>query len=133
MTSTDHLRRYANLAPEVPESLLETHVASAEGDLRRSLTVEVPPPPAVSLWEEAVTVKALASLLPWLHTFALDGAAKVGRLEGTVEFRFLTPEDVAALVRAQLTRFGELVAAIRPFLPAPEAGVVIPGLSMSAV
>ncbi len=133
MATTAALRAYANLPSEVPEALLATHLGYAEAELRRLLAVAAVPAEAVALWDEAVTVRALASLLPWLNTFALDGAAKVGRLEGAVEYRFLTPEDVAARVRDLMQRFGALVAAIRALLPAGDAGVTLPNLTMFAV
>lgn len=112
MTPTQHLRTYANLPSEVPETLLATHIAGAEAEVKRLASVGVAPVGLETVWQDAITVKALISVLPWLNTFALDGAAKVGRLEGTVEFRFLTPDDVAARITALNTRFNELLAAL---------------------
>ena len=135
MATPATLRAYANLPSEVPETLLETHLAGAMADLMRWVAVDLAPVPAPAEWDEAVTVRALASALPWLNTFALDGAAKVGRLEGTVEFRFLTPDDVAARVAALNARFDELVAVLRATLtPATAtASVNAGGFSFDAV
>lgn len=113
MTTPATLRAFANLPSEVPEALLENHLVVAEADLKRGVATLTAPVTHVAEWQEAVTVRALASALPWLNTFALDGAAKVGRLEGTVEFRFLTPDDVAARTTALNARFDELVAVLR--------------------
>lgn len=135
MTQVATLRAYANLPSEVPEALLQAHVDSAQADLLRMVAIPALPVPAPLEWSEAITVRALASVFPWLNTFALDGAAKVGRLEGTVEFRFLTPEDVAARVAALNTRFGELLPILRSKLnpaPAPTA-VSFGGISLDAV
>lgn len=135
MATPATLRAYANLPSEVPEALLETHLASAEADLKRGVAFDAAPVTHVAEWQEAVTVRALASAMPWLNTFALDGAAKVGRLEGTVEFRFLTPDDVAARVAALNARFDELVAVLRATLtPATAtASVNAGGFSFDAV
>lgn len=108
------LRAYANLPSEVPEALLTAHIGIALRDLVAATGVEDAPAAKSSEWAEALTVRALASVFPWLNTFALDGAAKVGRLEGAVEYRFLDAEDVAGRVTTLNARFGELCAQIAP-------------------
>ena len=134
MTTPAILRAFANLPAEVPEALLSTHLDSALADLQRRVATLAPPASDHALWNEAVTVRALASVMPWLNTFALDGAAKVGRLEGTVEFRFLTPEDVAARVAALNARFDELVGVLIAHLPSDDtAPVMAGGFSLNAI
>lgn len=136
MVETARLRDYANLPSEVPDTLLSGHIEAAERDLRRRAGLQAAPAGYEPVWEEAVTVKALASSLPWLNTFALDGAAKVGRLEGTVEFRFLTPDDVEAREKRLLARFEQLLAVL-PKSPAAEepdaTGVVASNFSLDAI
>ncbi len=110
MTPTDRLRAYANLPSEVPDSLIAAHLDLAAEDLRRRSGFPDAPAGFEPVWDEALTVRALATALPWLNTFALDGAAKVGRLEGTVEFRFLTPEDVASRETRLMARFERLLS-----------------------
>lgn len=129
------MRAYANLPSEVPDSLLDQHLSGAELDVRRRAGFLAPPPGFEPIWDEAICAKALANALPWLNTFALDGAAKVGRLEGTVEFRFLTPDDVDARSRRLMARYDELMSA----LPGADAqtdavrGVAATGFTLDAI
>lgn len=108
------IRAYANLPAEVPEALLAKHLDIAARDLVRATGVTAAPEGLDQEWAEALTVCALASVFPWLNTFALSGAAKVGRLEGSVEYRFLTPEEVEEQVNTLTARFEELAAIITP-------------------
>lgn len=111
------LRAYANLPSEVPDALLSRHIGIGQRELQRLSSLEIAPESGGDAWNEAVTVRALASVFPWLNTFALDGAAKVGRLEGQVEARFLTAEEVEARVKLLMGRFDELlheIAALDP-------------------
>lgn len=114
------IRAFANLPSEVPEALLSKHIGIAERDLARAAGVAVAPEGLEQEWTEALTVRALASVFPWLNTFALDGAAKVGRLEGSVEYRFLDADEVEAKVKGLMSRFEELVAKLTPADPADE-------------
>jgi len=106
----DEIRAYANLPSEVPEALLEKHIKIAARDLVKASGVMDAPEGHEAEWIEALTVRALASAYPWLNTFALDGAAKVGRLEGSVEYRFLDAEEVEKKCDKLNNRFDELVA-----------------------
>lgn len=108
------VRTFANLPSEVPEALLSEHIKIATRDLIRATGVTNAPAGKEKEWAEALTVCALASAFPWLNTFALDGAAKVGRLEGSVEYRFLDTDDVESRCEKLMTRFEELVADITP-------------------
>lgn len=108
------VRAFANLPNEVPEALLAEHIEIAERALANAAGVTVAPEGLEKEWTEALTVRALASVFPWLNTFALDGAAKVGRLEGSVEYRFLDAEEVDAKVKGLMSRFEELVAKVTP-------------------
>ncbi len=114
------IRVFANLPNEVPEALLNKHIGVAERDLSRLSGVSATPLGLEKEWHEALTVRALASVFPWLNTFALDGAAKVGRLEGSVEYRFLDADEVEAKVKALMSRFEELVAKVTPDNPDDE-------------
>lgn len=110
----DRLRSFANLPAEAPEALLSIHIDAARRDLERATGLTDAPAGLSETWDEAVILKALCGAYPWLHTFALSGAAKVGRLEGSVEFRFLDVEDVDARVAALDARYALLVADLRP-------------------
>lgn len=114
------VRAFANLPSEVPEALLAEHIEIAERALASAAGVTVAPEDLEKEWTEALTVRALASVFPWLNTFALDGAAKVGRLEGSVEYRFLDADEVDAKVKGLMSRFEELVAKVTPADPADE-------------
>jgi hypothetical protein len=134
MTQLATLRAYANLPSEVPDALLQVHLDNAQADLLRMVAIPALPVPAPLEWSEAVVVRALASVFPWLNTFALDGAAKVGRLEGSVEFRFLTPDDVEARIGKLNARFEVLLRALRTALNSdPSASVITDGFSFDAV
>ena len=106
------IRSYANLPNEAPSALLERHLDVARRDLSRATGFEAAPKGAQELWDEALIVRALAGAFPWLNTFALDGAAKVGRLEGSIEARFLDAQEVEARVGALNARFDALVGRI---------------------
>jgi hypothetical protein len=108
------IRAFANLPIEVPEALLSKHIGIATRDLTRATGLDAAPQDKAEIWGEALTVCALASVFPWLNTFALDGAAKVGRLEGSVDYRFLDAEDVEEKVSKLQSRFDELVAILAP-------------------
>ncbi len=128
-----HIRRFANLPAEVPETLLAEHIGIAARDLSRRTGLQAPAAGQEDHWAEALTLRALASAFPWLNTFALDGAAKVGRLEGSVEYRFLTADEVAARVDALLTRFDELVALLAPDDPDAPGHVSVGSITMIAI
>lgn len=129
------IRAYANLPTEVPEALLTKHIQIATRDLERATGVSVAPEGLDETWGEALTIRALASAFPWLNTFALNGAAKVGRLEGSVEFRFQTAEEVDEKVDALNSRFAELVALLTPDSPdeTPQDEVRLGAISMMAI
>lgn len=111
------IRAYANLPNEVPEALLSKHIGIAKRDLTRATGVASAPDGQDEEWAEALTVCALASAFTWLNTFALDGASKVGALEGSVEYRFLDVEEVGGKIKHLEARFTELVGVLTP---APE-------------
>lgn len=111
----EDLRVYAGLPSEVPGDLLARHIVVAVADLERDLGR--PSPPAENqekAFVEALTVRALASVFPWLNTFALQGAAKIGRLDGAIEYRFLSPEEMEDRCNTLMDRYavllGELLA-----------------------
>lgn len=108
--------------------MLEKHIEIAKRDLIRATGVTVAADTQLEEWQEALIVRALSSVFPWLNTFALEGAAKVGRIEGSVEYRFLDPEEVEAKIKNLNDRFEELVAIITPAEPAqPEDDQVTAG------
>lgn len=128
-----HIRRFANLPTEVPETLLAEHIGIAARDLSRRTGLQEPAAGQDEHWAEALTLRALASAFPWLNTFALDGAAKVGRLEGSVEYRFLDAEEVEARVDALMRRFDELVALLVPDDPDAPGHVSAGAITMIAI
>lgn len=86
----ERVRELTGWPAEVPEAVLDAHLELA----RRQVAARVPP--ALAAHPEAldaVAWLAAASAAPMLHTFALSGAAKVGRLEGAIEWRFMTPAE----------------------------------------
>ena len=127
------IRTFAGLPPEVPEALLAEHIGIAARDLTRRTGSPSAPAGQEQLWAEALTVRATASAFPWLNTFALSGAAKVGRLEGSVEYRFLTPEEVEARADALMDRFDELVALLVPDDPDAPGHVSVGNITMIAI
>jgi hypothetical protein len=129
------IRAYANLPNEVPEALLASHIEIATRDLGRATGVMDAPDGLHEEWAEALTVRALASAYPWLNTFALNGAAKVGRLEGSVEFRFLDAEEVEKKIENLNGRFAELVAMLTPQSPdeTPPDEVGLGAISMMSI
>lgn len=134
MVTPAQIRAFAGLPVEVPEVLLAGHIQIAARDLARRTGLNAVPAGRDDDWREAMTVRALASVLPWLNTFALSGAAKVGRLEGSVEYRFLDPDEVAARVAGLMARFDALVATLSPNQNDHGAGQVsLPGITMIAI
>jgi hypothetical protein len=127
------VRAYAHLPAEVPDGLLSEHLAVAVRDLARDAGRTAPATDAEAAWREATIVRALASAFPWLNTFALSGAAKVGRMEGAVEFRFLGPEDVAARVEELTARYDELVAELSEPSAAGAGGAQLDAFWLGAV
>lgn len=129
------VRTYANLPSEVPEALILEHIGIATRDLISSTGEVAAPEGMAETWAEALTVRALASVFPWLHTFALSGAAKVGRLEGSIEYQFLDPDDIEAALTRLNTRYDELVAQIAPAETNPDDPdqIDVGGLSMIAI
>ena len=132
------VRRFAGLPSEVPDTLLTTHIAVALRELKRRVGVEGlgAASPLTEAWKEALTVKALASAYPWFNSFALDGAAKVGRLEGAVEYRFLDASETDARIERLDERFDVLVSEIRIGLSPPgdnEISVDSGAMSMMAI
>ena len=114
MTITpQHIRDYASLPMQVPEALLQSHIDIALRDLVRLTGRETMPEGQAEQWREAASVRALASVFPWLNTFALEGAAKVGRLEGAVEYRFVGPDEVDERIRRLDQRFEELISLLQ--------------------
>lgn len=127
------LRAWAGLPPEVPDLLLATHIATAARDLSRRTGSPGPAAGQEDDWAEALTVRALASAFPWLNTFAMSGASRVGRLEGSVEYRFLTPDEVAARMDDLMSQFAELVARLLPDQPETPDAVSTGGITMIAI
>ncbi len=129
------IRVFANLPQEVPEALLTRHIEIAQRDLARATGIDAAPLGLDEQWAEALTLRALASAFPWLNTFALDGAAKVGRLEGSVDYRFLAPDEVEAKIKSLNTRFEELVSLLTPTDPSetPPDEASLGSLSMMSI
>lgn len=127
------IREYAGLPSEVPSELLDKHIGIATRDLTRDTGVTAPPDGTEEDWTEALTVRALASVYPWLNSFALSGAAKVGKLEGSVEYRFLDVDETEARVKALNARFDELVGVIKPAADETEGQVSVGSGWMAAI
>lgn len=133
--SPAEVRGYANLPSEVPDALLATHISIAWRALVADTGREDAPADHVFDWGEAQIVRALASVFPWLNTFALEGAAKVGRMEGSVDFRFLDPTDVEARIDALMVRYRDLVTILstQTTTDVTPGSVAAGGLSLIAI
>lgn len=127
------VRAFANFPGEVPDALLAEHIGLAARDLSRRTGRPTAPAGQEEHWKEALTVRALASAFPWLNTFALSGAAKVGRLEGSVEYRFLTADEVDSRCEALMARFNELVALLLPDDPDAPGHLTVGNITMIAI
>ena len=130
------LRDFANLPSDVPESLLVKHAEIGLQELKQATGMDAAPEGLEEIWRLAATYAALASVFPWLNTFALDGAAKVGRLEGAVDARFLDSEDTQARVKMLRDRFASLtdyLIASQNDEEEPGGSASLGGLSMAAV
>ena len=106
------LRDFANLPSEVPEALLNRHGERGMRELKRVTGMEAAPDGLNEEWKDAALHSALASVFPWLNTFALEGAAKVGRLESSVDARFLDATDTSERVEALREEFDRLASLI---------------------
>ena len=129
--SPQDVRQYANLPDEVPDPLLQKHIDLGFADLCAKTGRNTSPDGLEAIWDEAATIRALASVFPWLNTFALDGAAKVGRLEGAVNYKFLDATEVDERVKNLMGRFKELVAQIAPQEDGTETH--ISGMTLAAI
>ena len=108
------LRAYARWTAEVPEDFLAVHLAAALRDLQRDTGLTAAPEGQAEAWAEARLARAYALALPFLHTFTVDGAARVGRLMGNAEFEFLTAAEALALAGRQDERYRRLVDGLTP-------------------
>ncbi|MDW8399392.1 MAG: hypothetical protein RMK90_12615 [Acetobacteraceae bacterium] len=90
----ERVRELTGWPQEVPQALLAAHCAAA----KRAVDA-LTPARGGSDYEEAIAWEAARTAAPMLHTFALSGSARVGRLEGGVEWRFLTPAEAQAYAR----------------------------------
>lgn len=104
------LRSLTGWPDAVPDDVLFAHGDDAEDELRQLSGLTEAPTGMEDLWARALAWLAAASALPSLNTFALSGAAQVGRLESAVEFRFLRPEEAAGVADGWRARGLALVA-----------------------
>lgn len=119
----ERVRELTGWPTEVPDALIEAHLDAA----RRAIDAQTAARSGAD-YQDAICWEAARTAAPLLNTFALAGAAKVGRLEGGVEWRFLAPHEVEALAR----RFAALRDACLARLAAP-AGAVSGQLYMAAI
>lgn len=113
---------------------MQEHIDIAARDVALRVGAANPPDRYEDDWGEAVINRALASALPWLNTFALEGAAKVGRLEGSIEFKFLNPAEQEARQAALNGRYVELTDRIKGQLPSSaDAEPTSGGVHLTAV
>lgn len=87
----ERVRELTGWPAEAPDALIDAHLAQAV----RAVNALTPARSGAD-YEDAIAWEAAATAAPMLHTFALSGAAKVGRLEGAVEWRFLSPAEADA-------------------------------------
>ena len=112
-TVTD-LRAFARWPAEVPADFLTVHLTAALRDLQRDTGLLAAPDGQAGAWLEAQLARAYALAVPFLNTFAVDGAARTGRLLGNAEFQFLTAEEALTLASRQEERYRRLVDALTP-------------------
>lgn len=130
------LRDLTGWPEEVPDSLLYAHGDEAADEMLRLTGVSEAPTGSEDRWARSLAWLTAASALPSLHTFSLSGAAKVGRLEGGVEFRFLSAAEVAALAAEWHGRGVTLLAGMVAAVPEEEgesAGVSLGDGWMAAI
>lgn len=107
------LRAYVRWADAVPSDFLDRHLSGATRDVGHALGGDVPADFEADA-AEAITALAAASALPFVHTFALDGAAAAVRSVQLTSNRphFLGADDQSKTVARLRARADELLARI---------------------
>ncbi|OQY56424.1 MAG: hypothetical protein B6247_04000 [Candidatus Parabeggiatoa sp. nov. 2] len=107
------LKKYFNLAPEIPDDFLNKQIVEACLALYRDTGLPMGTCPVDKLieWQTAQRYLALAYALPHLNTFTLQGAARSERLAALA--RFMEPHEVAQQIAGLKARYNELVVFIR--------------------
>lgn len=134
------VRAFANLSAEVPDSLLDHHIKQAIRRVVREAGLDAHPSNNDD-FGDAVHIASCISVLPFLNTFALDGASKVARLvQGEIDVRFLSAEDVSVLIEALEARLSAIMPALRAVAQTTAKGnadtesmVVGGGFTMAAI
>lgn len=88
------VRELTGWPEEVPDALLAAHLDAAKRAIDGLTTAR-----SGADYADAIAWEAARTVCPVLNTFALSGAAKVGRLEGGLEWRFLAPHEVDQMTR----------------------------------
>lgn len=125
------LRLRFNLPSEVPDAFLEEHLEAGLDRMARDTGLGTAPTPTAeaSAYSEAVAYATLASALPWLHVFYLQGASPALRLADNVDMRFLTPEETRALIEVAEREYQFRVA----FLTGSALGEPVGGFVYGAI
>jgi hypothetical protein len=116
----ERVRELTGWPPDVPEAILLAHLSAATRTVQALTTAR-----AGADYEDAIAWEAAATAAPMLHTFALAGAAKVGRLEGGLDWRFLSPEEAQA--------FSGRCRAMRDACLARLSGTASAGMALAAI
>ncbi|WP_114649108.1 hypothetical protein [Pseudothauera hydrothermalis] len=119
----ERVRELTGWPEDVPEALLLAHLDAARRRIDALTTAR-----AGADYDDAIAWEAARTAAPVLHTFALAGAAKVGRLEGGVEWRFLSPSELEGYAR----RLAEMRDACLARLPAASSALSGP-MFMAAI
>lgn len=114
------LKRYFNLAVEVPDSFLNIQIHNACIQLYKDTAIpeKTFPTSKVFEWQDAQRHLAYAFALPHLNAFTLSGAARATGLASQLDARFFAPAEVEAMVKILMARYRELVKVLRWSLPA---------------
>lgn len=134
MTTPADVKQYANLADEVPDNVLQEHINHAMRKVYADTGTQSTADNADD-YSLAVTLATLITVYPWLNSFYLDGAARAGRLEGTLDSRFMSPDEVDAHIE-RLQQQYELVSTALANADADSdvtSSVSTPGLFMAAI
>lgn len=114
------LKRYFNLAEEVPDSFLNIQIHHACLQLYKDTGIPEKTYPINQIyeWQEAQRYLAFAYALPHLHTFTMQGAARAQGLATQLNAVFLNSTEIDARVIELKKRYRELVDILR--WPRPE-------------
>ena len=131
---TSALRTFASLPDQVPEPLLTTHIGLGNRRVRDAAGITDDNTNQWQDYDDAVLLAAYISVLPFINTFALDGASQVARLvQSDVDVRFLSADDVTTLIDLLEARFRAVIRRLRSTQVGNDDGMSAGTFCMEAV